>query len=344
MLDPKTPHSATSIPEAAASSVPQTATALVVDDSAPMRRATVALLESMDIFGQVLSADDGLSAIAAMRRHHVDIVLCDMHMERCDGLRFLSLKAAEPTLTGIPVIMRTGDDDIDTMVRAFGLGAHDYVAKTAAGAELRARLTVHLELKRATDELRMQRAQLELLTRQDSLTGLANRRKFDELLSLEVGRATRYGRPMSIVMIDLDRFKEINDTHGHQAGDHVLREAAEILRRSVRKQDMVARYGGEEIAILMPETPMPHAALVAERLRIALASAAIPWRGVALRVTASFGVIGSPGMPVVEPAEMVRLADRAMYRAKSLGRNRVALARPDSGPTAPAGQPPVGQA
>jgi two-component system cell cycle response regulator len=282
--------------------------------------------------------------MAMLRKHSIDVVLCDMHMARCDGMCFLALKGADPALADIPVIMRTGDEGLETMVKAFELGAQDYVAKTAAVAELQARLAVHLKLKRVTDELRRQREQLEQLTRQDVLTGLANRRGLDELLSREVGRSKRYSCPMSVVMIDLDRFKEINDTYGHQAGDHVLREVAEIVRRAVRTQDIVARYGGEELAILMPETAMEQAAMVAERLRVDLSNAVIRWRDHELRVTASFGVVGTPTMPTQEPAELVRLADRALYRAKALGRNRVSLARPDTAPTSSSGKAPVGQA
>jgi len=309
-------------------------TLLVVEDSDAIRRATVAVLEEMAWFSAVVSAADGLSALSVLREQSIDIVLCDMHMAPCSGLQFLSLKAADPRLADIPVVMRTGDEDVRTMVRAFDLGACDYVAKTASGAELQARLGVHLKLKRVTDELRAERAKLETQTRQDGLTGLANRRNLDELLAAEVARCTRYGRPMSVVMIDLDHFKQLNDRHGHLAGDHVLRQAADILRSCVRKQDLVARYGGEEVAILMPETPMEQAASVAERLRQALSSARISWRGQEIQLTASFGVVGTPSLHVEDPSEMLRLADRALYRAKAAGRNQVALARADTGPLA----------
>lgn len=320
------------------------AVALIVDDSPAMLRATVAVLELTGLFAEVLTADEGFAAMGVLRRQPVDIVLCDLHMRACDGLRFLALKGAEPALADIPVIMRTGDEGIDAVIQAFDLGAQDYLAKTAPIAELQARLGVHLKLKRVTDELRAHRVRLELLTRQDDLTGLANRRGLDEVLLREVARSNRYGRPMSIVMIDLDRFKELNDRYGHLAGDHVLQQAAAVIRRSVRTQDIVARYGGEELAVLMPETPMEQAALVAERLRASLAGATFLWRDQELRVTASFGVVGTPSMPVQEPAELLRLADRALYRAKAQGRNRVALARPDTGPTGATGPTPVGQA
>ena len=321
-------------PEPAVSLAPRRPVALVVDDSPALLRATAGVLEMTDIFGEILTAEDGFAAIALLRKQPVDIVLCDMHMDRCDGLRFLALKAGDEALADIPVIMRTGDEGVDAMVQAFGLGAQDYVTKTASLAELQARLSVHLKLKRVTDELRAQRALLELQSRQDGLTGLANRRGLDEVLLREVARCNRYGRPMSVVMIDLDRFKELNDRYGHQAGDQVLCEAAELIRGFVRSQDIVARYGGEEIAVLMPETPMEQAALVAERLRVALAMKVFHFRGDELRVTASFGVVGSPTLPAQDASELLRLADRALYRAKAQGRNRVSLARPDTAPTA----------
>jgi two-component system cell cycle response regulator len=299
-----------------------------------MVRATVSVLEMTNLFDSGESARDGFSALAVLRRQPVDVVLCDMHMEHCDGLRFLALKGADHSLADIPVIMRTGDEGENAMVRAFDLGAQDYIAKAASMAELRARLSVHLKLKRVTDELRAQRAVLERQSRQDGLTGLSNRRSLDESLLREVARCNRYGRPMSIVMMDIDRFKDLNDRYGHLAGDLVLREAAAVVRGAVRTQDIVARYGGEEIAILMPETSMEYAAIVAERLRVALATTVFRFREHTLRVTASFGVVGTPSLPAQEADELLRLADRALYRAKAQGRNRVSLARPDTGPTA----------
>jgi two-component system cell cycle response regulator len=342
-MDSSSTSAGTRNPSAPASSRSQGAVALVVDDSPALVRVTVAVLELTGMFGEVLTAEDGFAAIAVMQSRPVDIVLCDMHMARCDGLRFLSLKAGDPALADIPVIMRTGDEGVDSMVQAFDLGAHDYLAKTAAMAELQARISVHLKLKRVNDELRAQRALLEQQSREDGLTGLANRRSLDEVLAREVSRCNRYGRPMSVIMIDLDRFKDLNDRYGHQAGDHVLCEAANVIRRSVRQQDVVARYGGEEIAILMPETSMEHAAIMAERLRVALASAVFRWRDHELRVTASLGVVGTPTMPTQAAEELMRLADRALYRAKAQGRNRVSLARADTGPTGPSGESPTGQ-
>lgn len=308
------------------------ATALVVDDSEGLRRSLAAVLEDSGVFTRVHTASDGFSAIALLKRTPVDIVLCDMHMNHCDGLQFLGLKSADPALAGIPVIMLSGDDNVATMVAALECGAQDYVSKAALPVELSARLNVHLRLKRATDELNCERAKLELLSRQDPLTGLSNRRNLDELLEREVARSVRYDRPMSVIMMDLDHFKGLNDRYGHQAGDHVLREAARVLQRTVRRHDLLARYGGEELAIVMPETSLEQAAVAAERLRIALATAEIVWRGEQLRITASFGVVGTSRMPLRDSQELVRLADRALYRAKVQGRNRVSLARPDSNP------------
>jgi two-component system cell cycle response regulator len=308
------------------------AVALVIDDSPTLRRVTAAMLEQTGMFGKVLTEDDGLGGFTCLRKHRVDVVLCDMNMPRCDGIRFLQLKSADPTLQDIPVLMLTSDEDVHNKVRALELGACDYVSKGASAAEVRARVGVHLKLKRARDELNAQREELQRLTRTDSLTGLANRRWLDECLEQELSRCTRYSRPMSLVMIDLDHFKQLNDRHGHQAGDQVLRHTADLVRKSIRRQDLAARYGGEEMTVVLPETPLDRAEVAAERIRAAIAGSELVWRGRAIKVTASLGVAGVPALPAANGEDLLRLADAALYQAKSSGRNCVVLAQLEERP------------
>jgi diguanylate cyclase (GGDEF)-like protein len=160
---------------------------------------------------------------------------------------------------------------------------------------------------------------------EDPLTGLANRRAFGDFLEREFARARRRGRPLSLAMLDLDRFKQLNDTHGHLAGDTALREAARAASSLVRDDECLARYGGEELALVLPEAPVDEALAAVERVRAAIGACAVPFGGVVLRITASAGVATlAPSMST--PAELVAAADAALYRAKDDGRDRTCLA------------------
>ena len=181
---------------------------------------------------------------------------------------------------------------------------------------------------RRDDALAARNHTLAMLSRQlrvqsvtDALTGLPNRRAFDERLVLETALAARYPRPLAVVMLDLDRFKDINDRHGHPAGDRVLCAVARVLDRQRRASDLVARHGGEEFAAILPHTDAPAALVWAERVRAAIA--AIP--GLPASVTASLGVAAVEGPAAVTPEALVEASDRALYAAKQAGRNRVCV-------------------
>jgi diguanylate cyclase (GGDEF)-like protein len=165
---------------------------------------------------------------------------------------------------------------------------------------------------------------VERLSVTDALTGLANRRRSDQELKDELARARRYDKPLALILFDLDHFKTINDRYGHPAGDCVLTTLADILRRSSRQTDIAVRLGGEEFALILPETDAPGAVCVAERVRKQLAGTSIPWDGLTLSSTVSAGVIGSVGKLLpTDPATLLRLADEALYHAKEQGRNQV---------------------
>jgi diguanylate cyclase (GGDEF)-like protein len=168
-------------------------------------------------------------------------------------------------------------------------------------------------------------ANLQTLSASDPLTGLPNRRTFEERLQIELDRAARYGLPLALVMIDLDHFKRVNDRHGHRAGDEVLRATSQVLERGKRSGDLVARYGGEEMVALLPHSDAPAATAWAERVRARLAALNIPSRDGALRVTASFGVAVYPASGTDRDG-LVEASDQALYLAKRAGRNRVAVA------------------
>jgi diguanylate cyclase (GGDEF)-like protein len=179
-------------------------------------------------------------------------------------------------------------------------------------------------LERRNEELRELSERLQGLSATDALTGIANRRTFDERLAVEVARANRYGTPLSLVMIDLDNFKELNDRFGHPSGDEVLRRLAALVDREKRLGDVVARYGGEEFAAILPHTEPRSAVIWAERVRQMVANTQVRSDAGALAVTASFGVAGAVGERE-EPAKLIEEADRALYEAKRQGRNRVVV-------------------
>lgn len=180
-----------------------------------------------------------------------------------------------------------------------------------------------LELERMRTELQQRQRDLERMTRQDSLTGLFNRKTFTELTRLELDRAKRQGTPTSLLLVDLDHFKKINDTHGHPAGDAVLRHVATLLGTGVRNTDLVGRLGGEEFIILLPATTIESAQRLAEKLRQRLQASPVLWIGMPIQVTASFGLAVSSTFLTLDFDTLYNTADKALYLAKSSGRNRV---------------------
>jgi diguanylate cyclase (GGDEF)-like protein len=248
-----------------------------------------------------------------------ELILLDYHLPDIDGLEVCRRFKADPASADIPVIFITADQD--SVLEAAGLeaGAVDFVTKPYSAAVLRARVRTHILLKRKTDLL----ARLAHL---DGLTNVANRRSFDQILEKEWRRAQRSGRPVSLVMIDADHFKDVNDAWGHQMGDECLRGIAHLAASQIRRPaDLLARYGGEEFALLLPETDAHGARQLAEAIRAGIESgfAQPAKQGEGPPLTASLGcatLIPSPGD---RPETLVQLADRNLYLAKSNGRNRV---------------------
>jgi diguanylate cyclase (GGDEF)-like protein len=184
-----------------------------------------------------------------------------------------------------------------------------------------------LRIKALTDALERATRRLSELADTDGLTGIPNRRSFEDLYATEFERARRYHRPLAVLLVDVDHFKRVNDTHGHPAGDVALRAVAETLVAALRTCDRVARYGGEEFAVIAPETPPEGGRLLGERLRTRVESTEVPGPAGPLRLTISVGAAGWPGNGEPNRAALLKAADEALYAAKSAGRNRVILAR-----------------
>ncbi|HEX7479246.1 MAG TPA: diguanylate cyclase [Polyangiales bacterium] len=299
---------------------------LIVDDSPTVRKSLARVLHDSGIAGEIELAEDGLQAFKLLRSGKADIVVCDLNMPRCDGVQFLRLKSRDPELTDIPVIVLSGSDDAERRLTALTSGASDYVSKPCDANELVARLNVHLKLRKLQQELLRVNEELLRLTQTDPLTGVKNRRFLMDKLQEELDRARRYERPLSVAMLDIDHFKHINDTYGHPAGDAALVEIAALFGRTLRGQDTIARFGGEEFVVILPETDGDRAVLAAERLRTALMAHVVTDSGKRLPLTVSGGVVAFPHALISNAGDFLRLADAALYDAKRSGRNRITRA------------------
>jgi two-component system, cell cycle response regulator len=291
---------------------------IVAENSDPIRTE---LLRRLGERGhRVAGAGDAEQLLALVERELPDVVLLDHELPGLDGMTVLDRLRADDRLAAVPVIMLTESSDPELLVEALGRGAHDYLRKPFDPAELDARVIAALRVKRLHDALLEANRRLARQALTDDLTGLANRRYGARQLEREVALGVRHGRLLALVRIDVDHFKAINDTHGHQAGDQVLAEVAQRLAGAVRGGDELARWGGDEFVAILPGTDKAGALRAAERLRAAAAVAPIQAAGTALDVTVSVGWADWEGDT---PDDLLARADRALYRAKDTGRNQV---------------------
>lgn len=297
---------------------------LIVDDSADVHRLLRARLKHDELeLDSALTEDEGFERALGFSP---DLIILDIGLPTDEGLRLLRRLKDEPRTRDVPVVVLSSFQSPQVKVAAFDLGAVDYVTKPFDLTELRVRMRAAL---RTYELLQMlsKRAQI------DGLTGLWNRAFFDKRMGEELTRAQRYGHPLSLAMIDLDFFKQVNDTYGHPVGDAVLQGVAKVLRRETRESDLVCRFGGEEFAVVMPETAPQDALRLCDRIRLAIGETRWP-RVPQLHVTVSMGLIGAttPGA-LPNPEDWVELCDKHLYNAKRTGRNRIVHAIvPDARP------------
>ncbi len=304
------------------------------DDRGILERVRTGLSEHGYRFIEV---SDGPQVLTALREHHPDLLLMDVEMPGLGGVDVCRIVKANPSFGFVPIILMTSARR-GGKVEGLELGADDYLIKPFDMMELSARVKSMLRLKILQDALveknreldRMNRAledqrqQLETLSRTDGLTGLLNRRHFDERLEAEFTRSLRYHAPLSCLLLDIDHYNNVNDSHGHPFGDVVIQRVSAVTRQVLRDVDVLARYGGEELVALLPETSLEEAQRAAERVRAGIEALELTAPGkVAMTCTASVGVSTFPSPGVDSPHALIRLADQGLYHAKQSGRNRV---------------------
>ena len=323
---------------------------LVVDDD----ETIVTIVE--EILGgagyETLPAYDGEQALDIFATNKVDLVITDICMDGMDGFELIKrIKLVDSTTN---IIVMTGYDSYDTVLKALQHGAYDYLQKpldnnaallaSVDRAHSSANLkyennqlllqleSSHEKLSKANRRLVEANHKLKRLAATDTLTLLFNRRYFDQVLKRETDRRNRYKLPLSVVMIDIDHFKHINDTHGHEAGDNAIKQVATILSDCARTADLTARYGGEEFIVILPQTDPDNAIVFAERVREAIADAEFELvDNITTRLTISLGIAGVTASDrTIDVQFLTSSADKALYEAKNNGRNRYVCApRPE---------------
>ena len=302
---------------------------LVVDDLQANVQLLTTYLKAVGY--QVVPARDGEEALLKVNETKPDLILLDIMMPKMNGLEVCSRIKADDMTKYIPVILVTALNEIEDKIKGQEAGADDFISNPFNKLELLTRVKSLLRIKSLHDQLNEKIAELEIakerlrqLAITDGLTGLSNHRNFKEFLMRELDRAKRHQLHISVVMIDIDYFKHYNDTHGHQAGDVLLKKASALFAENIRKNDLAARYGGEEFALVLIETGKKAATLVAEKIKdlveeYPFANEHTQPNG---RTTVSMGVATYP-TDATEFDDLIRCADLRLYKAKEMGRNRV---------------------
>jgi len=276
----------------------------------------------------VIEAGTGAEALDFLATDRPDLVVLGRTLPDMDGLELLPrLKSSE--LDFVPVLVASHRSETSERVRGLQLGADDYLSRPCDPAELLARAKALLRNKSTHDKIRKLQISLEQMVVSDPLTGLHNRRYLMDRLTQEMQRADRHGEPLAFAMIDLDGFKPINDQFGHVVGDKVLRAVGNAVARCVRVSDIAARYGGDEFAIILPQTPPEGAMRVVERVLRSISELELKDEGGGqCKVTASLGLAYYPAEDIESPEDLVHSADGALYGAKRSGKNRFTSVRP----------------
>jgi diguanylate cyclase (GGDEF)-like protein len=297
-------------------------TILVIDDDASIHRAVERRLDG--VVDQVLKADSPTKGLQFAIQEKPDVILLDVNMPQIDGFKVCRHLQEHPTTHDIPILFLTADQNPGNLAKALDAGASDYISKPFNAIELEARVRVALRTKRMIDLLQ-ERARI------DAVTGLNNRAAMDDALVAAASAYKRTGHPVSLLMIDLDHFKKINDSYGHGVGDDVIRKVGAAIRASCRPYDVACRFGGDEFGVILAQSDIACAEQVSERILDEINKIKIRAGGDEIDVTCSGGLASAAEMPSgFEPADLLKAADEALYSAKSEGRNRLAVATANS--------------
>jgi diguanylate cyclase (GGDEF)-like protein len=322
-------------------------TILIIDDNTTVLNIAVEYLQESEFVAVV--AQDGESGLRQSNSARPNLILLDVLMPGIDGFETCRRLKADRETKDIPVIFMTALSNTEDKVKGFEVGAVDYVTKPIQREELLARITTHLRIQALTQQLQKQNQQLQQqalelkqaketaeaayreikrLANLDSLTQVANRRRFDEHLSQEWRRLAREKAPLSLILCDIDYFKPYNDYYGHQAGDATLKQVAQAIEGVIKRPaDLVARYGGEEFAIILPNTGMAGAVKVAQLIQMEIKRLQIPHAHsqVSPFITLSLGITSQVPDPDLPPESVIAHADKALYAAKKQSRDRYSL-------------------
>jgi two-component system cell cycle response regulator len=302
---------------------------LLVDDDPFIIRVLSDSLKEMGY--SVVVAKNGCEALELAANGDYPLILSDWVMPEMDGIELCKRIRSSQSPKYTYIILLTSLDKRDNIIQGLEAGANEYLVKPVNPAELTVRLKTARRIIDLERSLMKSLKEIKALSLRDPLTGAFNRRYLDERLPQEIKRAYRFKRPLSILMMDIDHFKSVNDNYGHCVGDSVLQAAMETLSKNIRDEvDWIARYGGEEFVIVLPETPPEGMMVVAERLRQIISSLRIDYDDGELGITASFGAVNHmpvQQMPAVTSTQLVNLADRCMYNSKQTGRNKVSGTR-----------------
>ena len=295
-------------------------TVLVIEDH-PDQRDLLAIVLQREGY-RVITAANGLEALEKLETENVQIALSDIMMPKMDGFELIKRVRGNPALKNIYLILITARIQEGDRVRGLDLGADDYITKPFSFSELLARIRVGSRVVQYQQHLEYQ-------TQIDSLTGLFNRRAFDKKINEEFERTKRYHSPLSVLLLDIDNFKIINDTYGHHGGDAALVRISETFREKTRQSDFPSRYGGEEFVLVLPETDQDSALLVAGKIHEAIRACSFGTTARPFALTVSIGVSSTSARLYSDWRELVNDADRALYLAKNSGKDRIEIWQPE---------------
>jgi len=306
---------------------PEDCLILVVDDIKENLQLIAEVLENVG-YGTTF-ATNGLQALERLKNVKADLILLDLMMPEMNGLELCERIKSDQTLADIPVIFLTASDQQEHLIEAFEKGAVDYVNKPFKTPELLARVKNHLELKatqaklqKMIEEQAVLMQQLKKLATTDPLTGIWNRRHLFTLAAQALEKIMRENQSFSVLMLDIDHFKKINDNYGHQIGDEAIKFTTKIIYQNIRKIDLLGRYGGEEFVVFLPDTTLAIAHKVGERIRQNLQKSTIGRQNLKINLTISVGV-ATYSVTDKTIDNMLQKADQALYQAKYQGRNQV---------------------